>query len=66
MLSECRYHASLQNEYVVRYHNAWVEFEHFKSDETNLDNSFSQSHQSSTFLSQNKQLFVFNYIFKLF
>lgn len=29
MISECRYHASLENPNVVRYHNAWIEFDRF-------------------------------------
>lgn len=61
MLSECRYHASLQNEFVVRYHNAWIEFEPFTLDETfkKTTDSFTSSFQSSRFLSQNKMFLFF-------
>lgn len=27
MISECRHHASLENSNIVRYHNAWIEFD---------------------------------------
>lgn len=27
MISECRHHASLENPNIVRYHNAWIEFD---------------------------------------
>lgn len=31
MILECRHHASLENPYIVRYHNAWIEFDRYNT-----------------------------------